>query len=109
MKARHPITKQWIFFVDNCLPFGASISCSHFQRFSNSLKHLIRAKTAMDTLNNYLDDFLFLAATLIICNYLIKMFLDLCQELNVPIVEDKTEWATLRLVSLVSCLMANLC
>ena len=30
MKARHPLTKKWVFFVDKCLPFGASISCAHF-------------------------------------------------------------------------------
>ena len=31
MKAQHPISKRFFYFVDKCLPFGASISCSHFQ------------------------------------------------------------------------------
>ena len=31
MMAEHPITKKTVFFVDKCLPFGVSISCSHFQ------------------------------------------------------------------------------
>ena len=43
MKARHPITKRWCFFVGKCLPFGSSICCLHFQRFSDALKHIVRA------------------------------------------------------------------
>ena len=34
MKARSPIDKVFYYFVDKCMPFGAAISCSHFQRFS---------------------------------------------------------------------------
>ena len=30
MKIEHPITKKIVYFVDKCLPFGASISCLHF-------------------------------------------------------------------------------
>ena len=31
MKAQNPVTGVWQYFVDKCLPFGSSISCSHFQ------------------------------------------------------------------------------
>ena len=41
-KARDPKDKKFKFFVDKCLPFGASISCSHYQHFSNALKHLLQ-------------------------------------------------------------------
>ena len=41
MMAQHPITKVTYYFVDKCLPFGASISCSHFQRISNGIKHIV--------------------------------------------------------------------
>ena len=40
MKARHPKTKKWWYFVDKCLPFGSSISCAQFQAFSDALKHV---------------------------------------------------------------------
>ena len=40
MKACNPETFRWQFFVDKCLPFGASISCSHYQRFSDALRYL---------------------------------------------------------------------
>ena len=39
MKAVSPIDGKTYYFVDKCLPFGASISCLHFQRFSNAVKH----------------------------------------------------------------------
>ena len=100
MKARHPITGEWCFFIDKCLPFGSSISCAHFQRFSDALKCLIQYRTACSTINNYLDDFLFVAVTLLFCNYLIQEFLDMCEELGVPIALDKTEWGALRMIFL---------
>ena len=100
MKARNLETGEWQYFIDKYLPFGSSISCSHFQRFSDALKHLLQYRTAMDSINNYLDDFLFMAATLLLCNYLIQEFLDMCDELGVPIALDKTEWATLKIVFL---------
>ena len=31
MKARDPNTEEWSYFVNKCLPFGASISCAIFQ------------------------------------------------------------------------------
>ena len=41
MKAISPLDGKTYYFVDKCLPFGASISCSHFQRFSNAVKHIV--------------------------------------------------------------------
>lgn len=40
MKAQHPVTGKEYFFGEKCLSFGSSISCSHYQRFSNSLAHI---------------------------------------------------------------------
>ena len=45
MKAHNPKTSRWQFFVNKCLPFGASISCSHYQRFSDALRHLTEFRT----------------------------------------------------------------
>ena len=81
--------------MDKCLPFGASISCSHYQRFSNGLKHILKArmKKRGHALTNYLDDFLFTAMAKWICNQMIQSFLNLCEELNIPVAVEKTEWA----------------
>ena len=40
LKARDLETNRWCFFVDKCLPFGASISCALFQRISDALAHI---------------------------------------------------------------------
>ena len=94
MKARDPTTGQWKYFIDKCLPFGASISCALFQKFSDALCYLFEYRVnTHGVTTNYLDDFLFLALTICHCNELIMEFLQLCKELNVPISDKKTEWA----------------
>ena len=40
MKACSPLDQKVYFFLDKDLPFGASISCSHFQRVSNGIAHI---------------------------------------------------------------------
>ena len=109
-KAVDPADGKVKYFVDKCLPFWASISCSHYQRFSNSIKHILKFKmhqleaqlgklnqpsgmNAQD-LTNYLDDFLFLAVTKWLCNFMIQQFLTLCEEINLPVAEEKTEWTS---------------
>ena len=94
MKAQDPQTGQWYYFVDKCLPFGASISCALFQEVSDALNHIFEylAKVRRRS-TNYLDDFLFIAATRVLCNALVGIFLDLCKRLNIQMVRDKTVWA----------------
>ena len=41
MVARNPDDGELYWFFDKCLPFGASISCSHFQRFSNCVAFMV--------------------------------------------------------------------
>ena len=101
MKAEDPTTGEIRYFIDKCLPFGASISCALFQKFSDALKFLTEYRTAAPkSVTNYLDDFLFIATTLLHCNYVMREFILLCDELGIPIAEDKTEWATLRVIFL---------
>ena len=47
MKAQDLTTGIWKYFIDKCLPFGASISCAIFQRFSDALKFLIKYWTGV--------------------------------------------------------------
>ena len=94
MKARDPVTQQWLFFVDKCLPFGASISCALFQKFSDALCHIVEKMVRVhNRITNYLDDFLFIARTIALCNAMINRFLEICQEIGVPVAMEKTEWA----------------
>ena len=93
MKAKNPNDGKFYFFVDKCMPFGAAISCSHFQRFSNAVAHIVSFKTKKDNVN-YLDDFLFIALLKWICNNQMKTFLEVCQSINFPVALEKTFWAS---------------
>ena len=102
LKAQDPDDKKYKYFVDKCLPFGSSISCFHYQRFSNALKHLLLHKTNTKgkALTNYLDDFLFIAICKWMCDQMIQSFFDLCEELNVPVTTEKREWSSTLIVFL---------
>ena len=93
MKAQSPFDGRFYYFVDKCLPFGASISCAAFQAFSDALAHIIQVKTNRENVN-YLDDFLFIEILKQCCNYQLQVFIHICQEINFPVSQDKTVWAT---------------
>ena len=103
MKAVDPKTGQTVYFVDKCLPFGASISCTLFQAFSDALQHITLFfinQNQMDVLTNYLDDFLFIAFSVYYCNKQVHIFLDICKQIDCPVSEEKTKWATTIIVFL---------
>ena len=81
------------FFTDKNFSFGVSISCSHFQRFSNAVAAIFRYKTGKKS-NNYLDDFLFTVLLSQACDNLVRKFLDICGHINFPIFIAKTCWST---------------
>ena len=93
MKARSPLDGKWYFFVDKCLPFGASISCSHFQRVSNAIAFLTGKLTKRDPIN-YLDDYLFGAYLRSFCNAQVQAIIDLCDCISFPVSLEKTFRAT---------------
>ena len=99
MKAVSPLDGKTYYFVDKCLPFGASISCSHFQRFSNAVKHIVQWRTKQD-LVNYLDDFFFAQLMKMVCNNQVKEFLDICDLIAFPVSMEKTFWGTTKLTFL---------
>ena len=91
MMAIHPLTKKKWYFFDKCLPFGASIFCPHFQRFSNCVAHLVKWRSGKKT-HNYLDDFFFVNLLKALCNGQVETFLQLCKEINFPVSLEKTFW-----------------
>ena len=99
MKAESPFDGRTYYFVDKCLPFGAAISCAHFQGFSDAVAHLVWYQTGEVTIN-YLDDYLFVAVLKIICNNQIRIFLKICAAIRFPVALEKTFWATTRLTFL---------
>ena len=91
MMAKSPIDGRTYYFVDKCMPFGAAISCSHFQEFSNAVAFIVKTKTGKWAIN-YLDDYLFVASLKIWCDNQIRMFLEICQDINFPVSMEKTVW-----------------
>ena len=100
MKAEDPSDGTYKFFVDKCLPFGASISCALYQKFSDALRFIMEKRTNSKAITNYLDDFLFAAITKWLCNMMVIRFEELCEYLGVPLVSEKTVWATTCIVFL---------
>ena len=47
------------YYYDKCLPMGASISCSLFQKCSTALHWFTEVKSGNENILHYLDDFLF--------------------------------------------------
>ena len=91
MKAESPFDGKTYYFVDLCFPFGASISCSHFQGVSNAVAHLVKFRTKKD-LVNYLDDYFFVTMIKLICNNQVDTFLAVCHEICFPVSLEKTFW-----------------
>ena len=92
MWARCPIDGQVYHFVDKCLPFGSSISCKIYQDISNGISHIVSHKTKKPNVN-YLDDFLFIALLKAVCNLQVDTFIQICQQINLPVALEKTVWA----------------
>ena len=83
MKAKHPVTNELFIFIDKCLPFGASVSCSHFTEISEGLRHIVETMSGKRFhVTNYLDDFLFIEVSTNLCNNLMNRFLWLCREIS---------------------------
>ena len=92
MKAEDPNMGTDMFFIDMCLPYGASISCAIFQEFSDALHHIVEYLLQVaDLVTNYLDDFLFVAVMKQECDNMMTTFIMLCRQINCPLSEKKTE------------------
>ena len=97
--AKSPLQCRFYYFVDKCMPFGSSISCAHFQAFSNAISHVMTVKTGKKNVN-YLDDFLFIAFLRWVCNQQVQSFLDICSQIPFPVSMEKMVWACMMIVFL---------
>lgn len=86
------------YYFDRCMPFGCSIACSSFEKFSSFLHWLVAQKSQNYNIIHYLDDFLFVGEqNTLQCSKLAEMFMLTCSELGVPINDKKTEGPCTRL------------
>ena len=93
MKAQSPFDQKIYYFVDKAVPFGASISCAHFQAVSDAIAHLVEHRTGSRPVN-YLDDYFFAKLLKLLCDNQVRSFLQICAEINFPVSMEKTQWGT---------------
>ena len=89
------------YYVDRMLPMGLSLSCSLFEKFSTFLHWLVSCKSNLESLDHYLDDFIFAGKRQSNdCELLVHIFSSICMEIGVPIAEEKSVGPTTLLVFL---------
>ncbi|XP_033750856.1 uncharacterized protein LOC117335049 [Pecten maximus] len=79
------------YFIDKCLPMGCSISCRYFENFSTFLHWLVIYRSGINSLDHYLDDFLFAGKRESgNCEALMLCFSGICEDFGIPIAHEKT-------------------
>ena len=76
------------FFIDSCLPFGASISCTIFEDTS-TLIHWITERRAGHAMIHYLDDFFTVHKMAYICGNIMCSFKQVYKEIGMPVSPEK--------------------
>lgn len=95
MKAEDPQTGEVCYFFDKVIVFGSSKSCRIFSDFAASLAHIAQYLDPHNRRpNEYLDDVLNGGHDERSCNDSLRSYLELCEWVNFPISDEKTEWAT---------------
>lgn len=73
-----------IYYIDKCLPI-------YLKQFSTLLQWVVEVRSGLDSLDNYLDDFIFIGGEQTSdCSVLMETFMGLCNELGVPLAKNKT-------------------
>lgn len=79
------------FFVDKALPFGCSISCALFEKFSTFLEWCVRTASHSEDIIHYLDDFCGGGASGVEAQRILASILETFEELGVPVAPEKVE------------------
>lgn len=93
LKAENPKTGKIQYFADLCCGFGSSSSCFLYSKVSACLRHLFKWKSGLDCVV-YLDDGLQIGRNSSQAESNLEIYLGLCNYINLPIADDKTEWPT---------------
>ena len=79
------------FYYDKCLAMGASVSCRIFESFSTALQWSLKNKLNINHVSHILDDFIFIGPkNSTLCQKSLETFIELCNELGIPIKHTKT-------------------
>jgi len=78
------------YYYDRCLPMGCSTSCAIFEAVSTALEWIAVRKLNIRYPTHIIDDFLFANSTYSSCERDLELFSNMCQEVGVPLAEEKT-------------------
>ena len=89
-----------LYYIDGCMVFGGAPNCKIFNKFGDSLSHILRdAGFARDVagvilvlqrLIKYLDDHLLMAGSAVMVNQILDRMLETMARLNIPVKDSKT-------------------
>ena len=78
------------YYYDKCMPMGCSSSCKTFETFSTAVEWIAQDKLGLANLIHLLDDFLLIQTTESQCSRSLRLFLELCDFLGIPMAPEKT-------------------
>ena len=88
-------------YYDRVLPFGLRSSPFIFNEVADALQWICQSHLSIEDILHLLDDFLILGPPQSsVCMDRIRLALDMCEYLGVPIADEKTTWPTTELVFL---------
>ena len=79
-----------LYYYDRCMPMGCSSSCKTFETLSTAMEWIAQTKLGIQHIIHLLDDFLIIAQSRSLCQDQLRLFLDLCSYLGIPIAPEKT-------------------
>ena len=79
-----------LYYYDRCMPMGCSSSCKTFETLSTAMEWIAQTKLGIKHIIHLLDDFLIIAQSRSLCQDQLRLFLDLCSYLGIPIAPEKT-------------------
>lgn len=83
------------YFIDKMAPMGLKLSCRCWESLASFLNWLTKKRAGSENIDHYLDDFFFAGPPHSShCSELMLEFSKLCQELMIPIAQEKTEGPT---------------
>ena len=85
------------YYVDKCLPFGLSVSCNLFEKFSCFLEWQIKQNAKSDNMIHYLDDFCGCDKNEKGALSLLETSLETFESLGVPVAPEKIEGPSTRI------------
>ena len=79
------------YYIDCCLPMGLASSCRTFEMLSTGMEWVARNKLNIPHIIHILDDFLIAGESSGTCQANLQRFLDVCEDVGIPMAPDKTE------------------